>query len=251
MQVSRRPSSAREGTLAEPAGSMTSAAPAAGRQRMRGADRRQQIEEVAARLFAERGVDGTSMQDIAAATGIRKASLYYFYASKEDLIVGLLRKALQLPQQRFEAIIAAEGSTLQTLEQLIAALVNSYDELLPLMTFFTRTDLASSLAEEPRREIKRLQRRFEATWEGVIKTGIAAGELRADLDHKLVAFGIIGMINWMYKWYRPDGRKPAGEIARTFSAMICDGLRAAGTTPGRHRQAGVKARSARPMGVGR
>ena len=112
----------------------------------------------------------------------------------------------------------------EKLQQLVAVLVRAYDEHMPLMVTFTRIGLDSVEDPARRAELKAMRRRFETTWEDVVRAGMDAGELRADLDDKLVAFGIIGMINWMYKWYAPGGRKSADDIAHTFNAMIRDGL---------------------------
>ncbi len=194
------------------------------RRRMRGADRRRLIQETAAELFSANGYARTTMQDIATAVGIKKGSLYYFYKSKDALLAELFHMALAIPQERFDDIVASECGNVEKLQQLVTVLVRAYDEHLPLMVTFTRIGLDS--VEDPvrRAELKSMRRRFETTWEGAVRAGMNAGELRADLDDKLVAFGIIGMINWMYKWYAPGGRKSADDIAHTFNAMIRDGL---------------------------
>lgn len=192
--------------------------------RMRGDDRRRMTLETAARLFSERGYSRTTMDDIAAAAGIKKGTLYHFYPSKDALLAAVLRAAVLIPQARFDAVIAGDGSHVEKLRRLIAVLVESHDALLPLMVTYTRVSLDTISDPQGRAELVEIKRHFETTWENVVKAAIEHGELRADLDHKLVSFGIIGMINWMYKWYVPGGRKRPAEIARTFAAMVLEGL---------------------------
>ena len=219
--------------LARPTGdgAVPAVAAPAGPRRMRGSDRRSLIQKTAAELFSVGGYSRTTMEEIARAAGIKKASLYYFYRSKETLLADVFRAALELPQREFDAIIASDLGNIDKLQRMIAVLVQSYDELLPLMVTFTRSSLDSIHDPACRQELKSLQRHFEATWEDVIAAAIRAGELRADLDVKLVSFGLIGMINWMYKWYRPGGRKTPREVARTFAALALEGLATTGHRP--------------------
>lgn len=193
-------------------------------RRMPGADRRSLIRQTAAEHFSANGYARTTMEEIAAAAGIKKASLYYFYRSKEALLDDVFRAALAIPQREFDEIVASDRSNVAKLEQMMAVLVRSYDELLPLMVTFTRTSLDSIRDPAYRDDLKALRRHFETTWENVIEAAIEAGELRSDLDVKLISFGIIGMINWMYKWYTPGGRKSPREVASTFAAMVLEGL---------------------------
>lgn len=205
--------------------------------RMRGSDRRRLIQETAARLIAANGYERTSMEDIAQAVGIKKGSFYYFYRSKDELLADLFRLALEEPQQKFDAIVAGPGVTTEKLRRLVTALVHAFHELLALMVTFTRVDLDSLKDPRQRRVIRDLRRRFETTWEDVVREGIERGEIRPDLDYKIVTFGIIGMINWMFKWYEPGGRLGPDQIAEIYGAMICEGLAPAKATRASPRRA--------------
>jgi TetR/AcrR family transcriptional regulator, cholesterol catabolism regulator len=216
-------------------------------RRMRGEDRRWLIVQGAAELFADKGYFGSTLQELAEIAGIQKGSLYHFYQSKDDLLFDVLRTALAVPQAEFDRVLASEDSFAGKLTAMVGILVRYYNEMLPWMVVFTREDLGSVENEERRAELVSLRRHFEDTWERVIRDGIEAGEFRADLDYKVVTYAIIGMVNWMFKWYKPGGRLSAEEIARTFNAMVLGGIladRAAAPVAGNGRRQGGRSRKA-------
>jgi hypothetical protein len=65
----------------------------------------------------------------------------------------------------------------------------------------------------------RAKREYDQTIERVVREGVEAGLLR-DLPPRLVVFGLLGMCNWLHKWYRPDGKRSAAEIADVFVALL-------------------------------
>jgi AcrR family transcriptional regulator len=192
---------------------------------MRHADRQRIIRERAAELFAAYGYRQTSMQDIGEASGVMKGTLYHFYKTKELLLCDILRQAIDPPQREMDEIVQMPIGEADKLERLIAALVRYHRDLRPYMVTFTREDLESVQDPELRSDLEKRQRRFERTWEDAVRAAIEAGAIRSDLDHRLVAFGIIGMINWMFQWYSPTGRLSADDIAATFAAIVLEGLR--------------------------
>ncbi len=217
------------------------------RERMSGSGRRQLILSAAAQLFSEKGYARTSMADIASVVGVKKGSLYYFYESKDALLFDIFRFAIRIPQERSEPIVQSSQSNAAKLRQLIHVLVRSYADALPMMVTFTRISVDTVTHPKRLAELKGLRRRYEKMWRDVIAAGVASGELRSDLDHKLVIFAILGMINWMYKWYSPEGRIPNAEIANSFTALVLEGLldrSSAGSLP----EGGAPARASRVSG---
>jgi AcrR family transcriptional regulator len=195
------------------------------RTRMRGADRQRLIQERAAELFAARGYQQTSMQDIGDAVGVMKGTLYHFYKTKELLLCDILREAIGPPQREMDEIVAMPIDEAEKVERLIRALVRYHRDLQPYMATFTRETVDSVQDPDVRADLRARQRRFERTWEDAIRSAMEVGAIRADLDHRLISFGLIGMINWMYQWYSPTGRASSEDIASTFAAMVLDGLR--------------------------
>jgi hypothetical protein len=81
-----------------------------------------------------------------------------------------------------------------------------------------------SLPEGPRQQIQKERDQVDAMVDRMITDGVAAGELRPDLDVRLTRMAILGMCNWTYQWFRPDGAMSSGEIADYFAGVLLRGL---------------------------
>ena len=189
----------------------------------RGASRRRrapEIIEAAARVFAERGFHGATTQDIADVLGIRQASLYYYFSSKEAALEAVCLKGVE---GFFESAKAIAARPLSARERLIL-LINSHLSPLADRGDFVRVFLNERqfLPNESRRRIGRWSRGIERIFEEVIKEGIAKGEFRADLDARLATLAILGMCNAVPAWYRKENR-PFEEIGEGFAALVVDG----------------------------
>jgi AcrR family transcriptional regulator len=186
-------------------------------------DRREEIIAAAVRLFHEQGYASTSMQDIADAVGLLKGSLYYYIAGKEDLLFEI--------HERFMAVIltkasareqATDLSPRQRLEAIITDLLELIRDYRAYVEVFFRARYNLS---GPRWEaIHQKREQYERIVRAIIEEGQRVGAFRADLDPKIVTFGIFGMCNWSYQWFQPEGRYSATQIAAIFIALVLDGL---------------------------
>jgi AcrR family transcriptional regulator len=193
-------------------------------RRLRPTPRRRapEIIEAAARVFAQRGFHGATTQDIADVLGIRQASLYYYFPSKE---VALELVCLQGVAGYFEvakAIASGAGSATDKLALLIKA------HLAPLAdrSDFVRVFLneRQHLPAESRRRIGKWSRGLERVFEDVLKDGMRRGEFRADLDTRLATLGILGMANAVASWYRNEG-VAVERISAEFARVVLDGVK--------------------------
>ena len=189
-----------------------------------------QIIEAAARVFAERGFHGATTQDIADVLGIRQASLYYYFSSKEAALELVCLKGVEGFFDAGKKIAAGRG----TARERLMLLINSH--LSPLID---RGDFVSvfvnerqHLPAEARRRIGRWARGLERIFEGVIKDGIAQGEFRADLDARLVTLAILGMCNAAQRLHRKENFEVA-RIADEFARLVTDGM---GSAPNKRRR---------------
>src|SRR5262245_7140639 len=161
-----------------------------------------QIIDAAARVFAERGFHGATTQDIADVLGIRQASLYYYFASKED---ALELVCLQGGGERYEvakAIAGGPGTATDKLARLIQAHLSPLADRGDFVRVFLNE--RQHLPAESRRRIGKLSRGVERVFEDVIKEGVRRGEFRADLDTRIAVLGILGMANGAASWYRTE-----------------------------------------------
>lgn len=179
--------------------------------------------DVAARVFTERGYDGTSMEDLSRASGLSKSSLYHHVASKEEL----LRRALERATDPLFAIIdepgAQSGTAVRRLEYVIARVVHVLAERLPYVTLLLRVH---GNTETERWALER-RRAFDRVIARLVREAVADGDLRDDLDAATTARLLLGMVNSLVEWYRP-GARPGGaadRIARHVTTLAFDGLR--------------------------
>ncbi|MGA9532272.1 MAG: TetR/AcrR family transcriptional regulator [Anaerolineales bacterium] len=189
---------------------------------------REDILHASAQIFRRKGFHATSMQDIADAVGLQKASLYHHIASKQEILLALLDQALDL---LIEDLSAVANSDRPPREKLRTA-VRTY-----IRTLSDHADLASVLLLEYRylkhdllqRHIDRRDR-FEAIWRSLLQEGIESGDFRP-VDPTLAGFALLGVQNWMITWYRPGGDLDPDEIAESFADLYLEGLNTNGRVP--------------------
>jgi TetR/AcrR family transcriptional regulator, cholesterol catabolism regulator len=191
-------------------------------------DRRSRRHDVilhaASRLFSSRGYHATSMQDIADAVGILKGSLYHHFESKEAILHRIVAEPIARLHRTVGEIAESRGPAAPKLERAAAAHVQAFHDHYPhLFVYLRETEsvrqrLGDTDALGPRD--------YERLWVDIVRDGMKAGELRADLDPTVVVYGMLGMLNWLYKWYDPNGRLGPREIATQFSALALSGLAA-------------------------
>jgi len=189
-----------------------------------------QIIEAAARVFAERGFHGATTQDIADVLGIKQASLYYYFSSKEAALELVCLRGVEGFFEAAKAIAARpEGA-----RKRLALLINSHLSPLVNRADFVKVFLneRQHLPTESRRRIGRWSRGLERIFEEVIKEGIANGEFRAALDPRTATLAILGMCNAVSSWQRNENVDVA-QISAEFARLVIDGI---GTRPAASRR---------------
>jgi AcrR family transcriptional regulator len=161
-----------------------------------------EIIEAAARVFAERGFHGATTQDIADVLGIRQASLYYYFASKEEALELVCLQGVAGYFEVAKAIAAGPGTAADKLSRLIKAHLSPLTDRSDFVRVFLHE--RQHLPAESRRRIGRWSRGLERVFEDILKDGMRRGEFRPDLDSRLVVLGILGMANAVASWYRHE-----------------------------------------------
>jgi TetR/AcrR family transcriptional regulator, cholesterol catabolism regulator len=182
---------------------------------------RDEILTAAAQIFSQKGYHASSMQDIAEAVSLQKASLYYHVSSKQQILVELLDRALDLLIERMEGVIALPLPPGEKLEQAIVSYVEALAEHRELASIL----LLEHRSLEPDLKKRHIPRRdrFESLWRGLIEEGIQAGVFHC--EHPAIATrAILGAMNWTIMWYSPGGPLSAGEIARQYARLYLGGL---------------------------
>jgi AcrR family transcriptional regulator len=180
--------------------------------------------DVAAHLFRERGYNATSMQDIADAVGLLKGSVYHYIRTKEDLLWAILEPSLRTLVDNARDILQDDAPLTDRIRRAIAAHAQSFAVNQPHMSVLTQVS-GSTLSAPRRRAYAELRTEYEALWREAIASGVASGELRSDVAPDVAVLAILGMLNWMFRWFRVDGEFSADEIAANFGTIVVDGLR--------------------------
>lgn len=162
-----------------------------------------EIKENAARLFAERGVAGTTLQDIADATGLTRQAVYHYVASKDDLFAQLVSEIADQPAQLLREINAltdlSPTAKLRRMAQTLALHQMADPDRFRLM-IRSESDLPEHLAKSYRASRRRVLKELVE----VIDGGIADGSFR-NVNARTAALGVIGMLNWIAWWHQEGG----------------------------------------------
>jgi TetR/AcrR family transcriptional regulator, cholesterol catabolism regulator len=182
---------------------------------------RQRILREAASLFDLGGYHNTSMEDIASRIGLRKPTLYHYFKSKEDILFGIHDAFIDrlIERQQARQSIAMEGR--QQLLEIIMDMLQVIDEQRgEVRAFF---EFYRELSPDRRESIARKRDEYEGFVEGVIREGVATGEFR-DVDPRLAALSLFGMVNWSYQWFQPGGRLGPRELAYVMWDLFVKGI---------------------------
>ncbi len=179
------------------------------------------LTDVALRVFAERGFDGASMDDVARAAGITKAAIYHHVSSKEALLERGLRRALEALFALLEEPAAREGRAIARLRHIVRRVVELSIEVLPELTVLVRVR-GNSPTE---RDALERRRAFDASVATIVREAQAQGDFDPRLDAALFVRLAFGMCNSVVEWYRPGGRLAPRSLADAAVSLIFDGTR--------------------------
>lgn len=185
--------------------------------------RREELLELAATLFAERGMRATTVRDIADAAGILSGSLYHHFDSKESMVDEILRGFLDELFDSYHKIVAEGLGPRETLEGLVVASFEAIDRSHSAVAIYQ--DEAKHLVGTERFEyITERNSEFRELWNGVVERGIADGSFRPDVDVELVYRFMRDTVWVAVRWYRPGGKLTAEAVAQQYLAIVLDGL---------------------------
>ena len=180
------------------------------------------LVRIAAELFRKRGYAETSVQNIATELGIRKASVYHYIDSKDDLLYRICCEVHEDGKQVLDDIEAMDATALERLDAYIHRhvhyIIANIDRISVYYSLFERLspDRRTELAAFRRQHVRRLSQLVEAARQ--------EGAVRADADPRLAASCVLGTMNWVYTWYREGGRVQVDELADFIARFCLDGL---------------------------
>jgi AcrR family transcriptional regulator len=187
--------------------------------------RREELTRIAARLFAERGYQGTSLADLADSLGVQKPSLYHHIDSKEDLLWAAASEGADAFHAALDAVpvdLPAADRIRLALRAHLAVVAGQLD----VATVFVRE--WRYLGGERREAFLAERRRYEQRVRDLFRDGVDGSDLRTDLDVQTAALLFLSAANWAYTWLQPGADTDA--LADRLYAVLLDGMRGYATT---------------------
>ncbi len=180
--------------------------------------RRSEVIATAAKLFAQRGYDATSMSELTVATGLAAGGLYHYIEGKDDLLIAICDELLEPLLARAREIVATEAPPVEQLRELVAAWVAHVVAHRHHMLVFTQERQAIE-RQRRWRHVRSQRKAFEQILDEVLARGEADGSM-AFADRRLSLLALLGMVNYTPQWVRPGGRLSPTEIAEGYCEIV-------------------------------
>lgn len=183
---------------------------------------RDRVFEIAAEVFHRKGYDNTSMSDVAMAAGLTKAGLYHHVSSKESLLYTVLDSGLDLTESYVMKPLEPIADPLDRLKTMIELHLRLVLEERNLeVTGLLHECKTLSAADQGK--INRRKKEYVKMTAKLIADVIKKYKI-TDINPKLAAFALLGMLNWTYQWYKPTGSSSREEIVQNFQHIFLQGI---------------------------
>jgi len=185
--------------------------------------RRDHIVELAAQLFAEKGVATTTVRDIGNAAGILSGSLYYHFDSKESIVKEIVRRYLHGLIESYEIALSSTDDPRARLDGLIRA---SFEAIVghPAACEIFQNDFKTLQTLQDFPDLEELTGQVQTFWMETIKQGVSAGALRDDVDPRLFYRFARDAIWFAVRWYHPGGQDTAETLSKACTTILLDGF---------------------------
>jgi AcrR family transcriptional regulator len=182
---------------------------------------KQEIITTAVTLFKEKSFSATTMQDIADALNVTKAALYYYISGKEEILYEIFDHTMTTAEIRLARLLERKLPIEELFREIIYNQIMAFIDEMPNITIFF-SELVH-LPPEHQKSMKDRRKKYQDTIACVLGKGIENDTFRK-IDILPIVYGIIGMCNWLYHWYKPDGRLQPEEIADLYADMVFNGI---------------------------
>jgi TetR/AcrR family transcriptional regulator, cholesterol catabolism regulator len=190
-------------------------------------DSRQEILRTAARLFQQRGYDATSMNDVAAALKLSKGGLYHHFQSKDEILFEIMNHAMEITEERVLApvrgIAAAEDRLRALIRLHIEVVLSPRDREITVM-LHENHPLPPTLRKKINARKKEYVHFLESLMADVQKEAQRSRAVGSKVSPRAAAFALLGMINWIYQWYKPEGDLQTHNLIPQFTELILGGI---------------------------
>lgn len=185
--------------------------------------RRESILRCATELFDRKGYAYTSLDDVAQAVGIKREALYYYYRSRTEILLAIIGPQTAGLIEGMKDVLASPLPAAEKLHLAIRNHLKRFDRHCLEMTIFLRDGVMGG-NEELHAAMRRVWKDYERMWTTLVEASQKSGEFAPLGDPKMIAFGVLGMCNWLARWYNPRKSASIDAIIDTYFAMLSQGL---------------------------
>jgi len=189
---------------------------------------RQEILRAAARLFQQQGYDATSMSDVAAALKLSKGGLYHHFQSKDEILFHIMSHAMEITEERVINVVRRiEGTSIEGAEERLRTLIRLHIQVVLSPEDREITVMLHENHPLPpalRRKINGRKKDYVHFLENLIAEVQKAHRASGRVSPRAAAFALLGMINWIYQWYKPEGELHAQNLVPQFTDLVLGGL---------------------------
>ncbi|WP_165981021.1 TetR/AcrR family transcriptional regulator [Macrococcus lamae] len=174
-------------------------------------------------LFEENGFKNTTVNSIVTHSSSSKGGFYHHFKSKDELLYRIHESFINHVNRLVDELEKKELSPADNLDYILTHFIFVYDRYKAHITVFN--DENKYLADEYKAEIVASRRKFKSAIEAIIIKGQQDGSFTSDIHPTVITMSILGMVNWMYTWYKPDGKMTLDDIAREMKTFVFNALR--------------------------
>src|SRR6266498_2652572 len=189
-------------------------------------DPRQEILRTSARLFQQQGYDATSMNDIAAALKLSKGGLYHHFQSKDEILFEIMNHAMEMTQERVIGPVRGIADPIERLRALIRlhieVVLSPRDREITVM-LHENHPLPPTLRKRINQRKKEYVHFVESLIADVQKEAQRTRPAKCTVSPRAAAFALLGMINWIYQWYKPEGTLQQEHLVRQYTEIFFAG----------------------------
>ncbi|WP_326834055.1 TetR/AcrR family transcriptional regulator [Amycolatopsis rhabdoformis] len=177
----------------------------------------------ATKLFAKKGFDRTSVQEIVEAAGVTKGAMYHYFGSKDDLLYEIYARVLREQTSQLERVASSDAPLRERLAAAASDVVVSSIDNLDDNTIFLQS--MHQLSADKRKAVRAERRKYHERFRRLIEEGQASGEFRSDKPADLVVDFYFGSVHHLGTWYRRGGPMSAREVGDQFADLLLSMLR--------------------------
>ena len=186
-------------------------------------DSRQEILRTAARLFQQRGYDATSMNDVAAALKLSKGGLYHHFQSKDEILFEIMDHAMEITEERVltpvRSIVDPDERLRALIRLHIEVVLSPRDREITVMLHENHP-----LPPALRKRINTRKKEYVHFLEKLLAEVQRTRHAKGSVSPRAAAFALLGMMNWIYQWYKPEGELQAPNLVPQFTEMVFGGI---------------------------